>query len=152
MCFFNVLDVSGGKLSVDDLQCGYLYVGMDVLCSFIDSCIGLMDCFVDVIQYKFVLFVKVCICVMVLLEICEWVVKVFDWLGILFFFVCFLLVIVLVGWGNSGGVIMFDGVVIGLEVLCNVDWMQVDVSDCFVYLIVYEYVYIQQLGVVVDVV
>ena len=57
----------------------------------------------------------------------------------------------LVGRGNSGGVTTEDGVVIGLEALCNADWMQPDVGDRFVHLIAHEYVHVQQPGASVDV-
>lgn len=43
------------------------------------------------------------------------------------------------------------GVVIGLEALCNADWMQADVSDRFVHLIAHEYVHVQQPGARVEV-
>ena len=52
----------------------------------------------------------------------------------------------LVGRGNSGGVTTEAGVVIGLEALCNADWMQPDVGDRFVHLIAHEYVHVQQPG------
>jgi hypothetical protein len=60
-------------------------------------------------------------------------------------------VTVLVGRGNSGGVTTEAGVVIGLEALCNADWMQPDVGDRFVHLIAHEYVHVQQPGARVDV-
>ncbi|TGV30918.1 hypothetical protein, partial [Mesorhizobium sp. M8A.F.Ca.ET.142.01.1.1] len=47
---------------------------------------------------------------------------------------------------NSGGVTTEAGVVIGLEALCNADWMQPDVGDRFVHLIAHEYVHVQQPG------
>jgi len=56
-----------------------------------------------------------------------------------------------VGRGNSGGVTTEAGVVIGLEALCNADWMQADVSDRFVHLIAHEYVHVQQPGARVEV-
>lgn len=42
------------------------------------------------------------------------------------------------------------GVVVGLEALCNADWMQADVGDRFVHLIAHEYVHVQQPGARVD--
>lgn len=55
------------------------------------------------------------------------------------------------GRGNSGGVTTEAGVVIGLEALCNADWMQADVSDRFVHLIAHEYVHVQRPGARVEV-
>ncbi|GEM_PF-2244833 len=54
------------------------------------------------------------------------------------------------GRGNSGGVTAEAGVVIGLQALCDADWMQADVGDRFVHLIAHEYVHVQQPGARVE--
>ncbi|MDW7599408.1 lytic murein transglycosylase, partial [Stenotrophomonas maltophilia] len=149
--FFNVLDASGGKPSADDLQRGYLHAGTDALRSFTDSRIGSMDRLADAIQHKPALFAKARTCATALPEIRERVAKALDRLGTLLPSARFPPVTVLVGRGNSGGVTTPDGVVIGLEALCNADWMQADVSDRFVHLIAHEYVHIQQPGAAADV-
>lgn len=149
--FFSVLDASGGKPSAEDLQHGYLDTGTDALRSFTDSRIGSMERLARTIQDKPALFAKARTCATALPEIRARVANALDRLGTLLPSARFPPVTVLVGRGNSGGVTTEDGVVIGLEALCNADWMQADVSDRFVHLIAHEYVHVQQPGASVDV-
>lgn len=149
--FFSVLDASGGKPSAEDLQRGYLDTGTDALRSFTDSRIGSMERLARTIQDKPALFARARTCAAALPAIRKRVAKALDRLGTLLPSARFPPVTVLVGRGNSGGVTTEDGVVIGLEALCNADWMQPDVGDRFVHLIAHEYVHVQQPGASVDV-
>lgn len=149
--FFQVLDASGGKPSTEDLQHGYLDAGTDALRSFTDSRIGSMERLAKAIQDKPALFAKARTCAAALPEIRDRVGEALVRLGTLLPSARFPPVTVLVGRGNSGGVTTEDGVVIGLEALCNADWMQPDAGDRFVHLIAHEYVHVQQPGARVEV-
>lgn len=149
--FFKVLNANHGRPRADDLQHGYLDADTDALRSFTDSRIGSMERLASVIQHKPSLFAKARTCGTALPSIRTRVAAAVDQLGALLPSARFPPVTVLVGRGNSGGVTTEAGVVIGLEALCNVDWMQADVSDHFVHLIAHEYVHVQQPGARVDV-
>lgn len=149
--FFKVLDANHGRPSADDLQHGYLDAGTDALRSFTDSRIGSMERLARAIQDKPALFAKARTCATALPSIRTRVAAAVDRLGALLPSVRFPPVTVLVGRGNSGGVTTEAGVVIGLEALCNADWMQADASDRFVHLIAHEYVHVQQPGASIDV-
>lgn len=148
-CFFKVLDANHGRPSADDLQHGYLDAGTDALRSFTDSRIGSMERLARAIQDKPSLFAKAR--TTALPSIRTRVAAAVDQLGALLPSARFPSVTVLVGRGNSGCVTTEAGVVIGLEALCNADWMQADVSDRFVHLIAHEYVHVQQPGARVEV-
>lgn len=149
--FFKVLDANQGRPSADDLQHGYLDAGTDALRSFTDRRIGSMERLARAIQDKPALFAKARTCATALPSIRTRVAAAVDRLGALLPSARFPPVTVLVGRGNSGGVTTEAGVVVGLEALCNADWMQADVGDRFVHLIAHEYVHVQQPGARVDV-
>ena len=149
--FFKVLDANQGRPSADDLQHGYLDAGTDALRSFTDRRIGSMERLARAIQDKPALFAKARTCATALPSIRTRVAAAVDRLGALLPSARFPPVTVLVGRGNSGGVTTEAGVVIGLEALCNADWMQTDVGDRFVHLIAHEYVHVQQPGARVDI-
>ncbi|WP_414613293.1 DUF2268 domain-containing putative Zn-dependent protease [Stenotrophomonas pavanii] len=144
--FFSVLDASGGLPSAEDLRRGYLDVGTDALRSFTESRIGSMERLAGAIQDKPALFAKARTCEAALPGVRARVAEALGRLGTLLPSARFPPVTVLVGRGNSGGVTTEAGVVIGLEALCNADWMQPDVGDRFVHLIAHEYVHVQQPG------
>ena len=122
-CFFKVLDANHGRPSADDLQHGYLDAGTDALRSFTDSRIGSMERLARAIQDKPSLFAKAR--TTALPSIRTRVAAAVDQLGALLPSARFPSVTVLVGRGNSGGVTTEAGVVIGLEALCNADWVHV---------------------------
>lgn len=135
-----------GSPGAEDLRRGYLDVGTDALRSFTDSRIGSMERLAGAIQDKPALFAKARTCEAALPGVRARVAEALDRLGTLLPTARFPPVTVLVGRGNSGGVTTEAGVVIGLEALCNADWMQPDVGDRFVHLIAHEYVHVQQPG------
>ncbi|KRG51338.1 lytic murein transglycosylase [Stenotrophomonas beteli] len=144
--FFQVLDASKGRPSAQDLQRHYLDPGSKALHGFTASRIGSMERLARAIQDKPALFEKARSCAGALPAIRTRVAAALVRLGTLLPDARFPPVTVLVGRGNSGGVTTPDGVVIGLEALCNADWMQSDLSDRFVHLIAHEFVHIQQPG------
>ncbi|MBA0448032.1 lytic murein transglycosylase [Stenotrophomonas maltophilia] len=144
--FFEVLDANQGRPSAQDLQRHYLDPGSNALHGFTASRIGSMERLARAIQDRPALFEKARRCATALPTIRTRVADALGRLGTLLPDARFPAVTVLVGRGNSGGVTTATGVVIGLEALCNADWMQADVSDRFVHLIAHEYVHIQQPG------
>ncbi len=148
--FFQVLDANHGRPSADDLQQGYLDAGTDALRSFTGSRIGSMERLAQALRDKPALFAKARTCATALPTIRTRGTAAVDQLGALLPSARFPPVTVLVGRGNSGGVTTGEGVVIGLEALCNADWMQTDVGDRFVHLIAHEYVHVQQRGASVE--
>lgn len=53
-------------------------------------------------------------------------------------------VTMLIGRGNTGGTTGPAGVLIGVEMVCQANWMQPDVGDRLVHLIAHEYAHVQQ--------
>jgi hypothetical protein len=118
-----VLDANQGRPSADDLQHGYLDAGgcpaqLHRPPYRLDGAAG------QAIQDKPALFAKARTCATALPSIRTRVAAAVDRLGALLPSARFPPVTVLVGRGNSGGVTTEAGVVIGLEALCNADWMQ----------------------------
>ena len=150
--FFQVLDAADGQPDAETLQRGYLDAGSDALREFTEIRIGSMERLAKAIVDKPALFEKARTCAAKLPEIRNRVVDALDELHTVLPSPRFPPVTVLVGRGTTGGVTTPAGVVIGLETLCNADWMQSDVGDRFVHLIAHEYVHVQQHGAAVEVV
>ena len=150
--FFRVFDAAGGRPDADALQRGYLDPGSDALREFTELRIGSMERLAKAIAGKPALFEKARTCAVALPAIRSRVVEALDKLDTVLPSARFPPVTVLVGRGTTGGVTTPAGVVIGLETLCNADWMQADVGDRFVHLIAHEYVHVQQHGAAVEIV
>lgn len=146
-CFYVFYDSVGGKFSVVQLVV-YLVEGSLGLGELVKVCWVMFECMVEVIVSQFGVYVQGCSCLVELLVVKQCLVQVFGNLQVIYLQVVFLLVIFVVGCGWLVGLILKSGVIIGLEVLCVVDFMNFNVQDCFVYVIVYEYVYIQQIGLI----
>lgn len=149
--FFQVFDAADGRPGAEALQLGYLDAGSDALRGFSELRIGSMERLAKAIADKPALFGKARACAASLPEIRKRVGDALDELGTVLPSSRFPPVTVLVGRGTTGGVTTPAGVVIGLEALCNADWMQADVADRFVHLIAHEYVHVQQHGAAVEV-
>ncbi|MGQ4583001.1 DUF2268 domain-containing putative Zn-dependent protease [Lysobacter sp. F60174L2] len=149
--FFEVFDAAEGQPGAEALQRGYLDAGSDALREFTQIRIGSMERLADAIAAKPALFETARACAARLPEIRNRVVDALDELHAVLPSARFPPVTVLVGRGTTGGVTTPAGVVIGLETLCNADWMQADVGDRFVHLIAHEYVHVQQHGAAVEV-
>ena len=149
--FFQVFDAADGRPDADALQRGYLDAGSDALREFTGIRIGSMERLAKAIVDKPALFEKARTCAKALPEIRSRVVDALAKLDTVLPSARFPPVTVLVGRGTTGGVTTPAGVVIGLETLCNADWMQADVGDRFVHLIAHEYVHVQQHGAAVEV-
>ena len=149
--FFQVFDAADGRPDADALRRGYLETGSDALRDFTDIRIGSMERLAQAIVDKPALFDKARTCAAALPAIRSRVVDALDKLEAVLPAARFPPVTVLVGRGTTGGVTTPAGVVIGLETLCNADWMQDDITDRFVHLIAHEYVHVQQHGAAVEV-
>ncbi|MHC1668310.1 DUF2268 domain-containing putative Zn-dependent protease [Stenotrophomonas maltophilia] len=149
--FFAVMDASGGRPDASLLQRRYLQPGSDALHQFSELRIGSMQRLADAIRQKPALYVKARTCAAALPGIRSGVTRALRNLGEIVPSARFPPVTLLVGRGTTGGVTTPDGVVIGLETLCNADWMQADVTERFVHLIAHEYVHVQQHGAAVEV-
>lgn len=150
--FFQVFDAADGRPDADALQRGYLDAGSDALHEFTGLRIGSMERLAKAIADKPALFEKARTCAAALPAIRSRVIEALGKLDTVLPSARFPPVTVLVGRGTTGGVTTPAGVVIGLETLCNADWMQADVGDRFVHLIAHEYVHVQQHGAAVEVV
>lgn len=149
--FFQVFDAARGRPDAQALRRGYLDAGSDALREFSDIRIGSMERLAQAIADKPALFEKARSCAARLPEIREGVIDALEELERVLPTARFPPVTVLVGRGTTGGVTTPAGVVIGLETLCNADWMQADVGERFVHLIAHEYVHVQQHGAAVEV-
>ncbi|MGY0797921.1 DUF2268 domain-containing putative Zn-dependent protease [Lysobacter sp. A286] len=149
--FFQTFDAAHGKPDAEALRRGYLDVGSDALRDFNDIRIGSMERLAQAIVDKPALFDKARTCATRLPEISNRVVGALAELGTVLPSARFPPVTILVGRGTTGGVTTPAGVVIGLETLCNADWMQPEIDDRFVHLIAHEYVHVQQHGAAVEV-
>lgn len=148
--FFQVFDAADGRPDAEALQRGYLDAGSDALREFTGIRIGSMERLAKAIVDKPELFEKARTCAAALPEIRSRVAEALDGLDRVLPAAHFPPVTVLVGRGTTGGVTTPAGVVIGLETLCNADWMQADIGDRFVHLIAHEYVHVQQHGAAVE--
>lgn len=149
--FFQVLDAAGGAPGAGALQRDYLDAGTPALREFSEIRIGGADRLAAAIETRPELFARARRCATDLPAIRERVLVALDRLGELLPAARFPPVTVVVGRGTTGGVTTPAGVVIGLETLCNADWMQADITDRFVHLITHEYVHVQQPGAAVEV-
>lgn len=149
--FFEVFDASGGRPRAETLQRDYLVAGSDALGEFTGIRIGSMERLAQDIVKRPELYERARSCAAAMPEIRSRVVDALGKLGAVVPTARFPPVTILVGRGNTGGVTTPAGVVIGLEALCNADWMQADVADRFVHLIAHEFVHVQQHGAAVEV-
>ncbi|WP_243708072.1 DUF2268 domain-containing putative Zn-dependent protease [Luteimonas arsenica] len=148
--FFRVLDTANGRPSADALQRDYLDAGSDALKEFTAMRIGSMERLAEAIVKNPALYEHARSCAAAMSEIRERVVDALGKLEATLPMARFPPVTILVGRGNTGGVTTPAGVVIGLETLCNADWMQASVGDRFVHLIAHEFVHVQQHGAAVE--
>lgn len=142
--FYKVYDAAQGLPSAQDLQRGYLDAGSDGVRQFIPDRIISADRLAEQIVKKRPLYEKARRCMAVLpaarVRLATALAKLKDLLPE----PKFPPVTVLIGRANSGGTTGQAGVLIGLETVCDADWMQPNLEDRLVYLISHEYVHVQQ--------
>lgn len=149
--FFQVLDAADGAPTAEALRRGYLEPGTDALREFSSSRIGGMDRLARAIPERPELFASARDCAADLPAVRQRVLAALGRLDELLPSARFPPATIVVGRGTTGGVTTPAGVVIGLEALCNADWMQADITDRFAHLIAHEYVHVQQPGAAVEV-
>ena len=149
--FFAVLDATDGSPDAGQLQNGYLDPGTAGLHEFVASRIGSAQKLADSIVRKPELYAGARRCAALLPGIRDDVARSLVELRRVLPEARFPPVTIVVGRGNSGGTTTPSGVIIGLETLCNADWLQSDLRARFVHLIAHEYAHIQQPGAAVDV-
>ena len=148
--FYAVFDAAKGHPTAEALQKDYIDAGSDGLKQFA----GLRNLtgatLAAAIDKKPAVFTTAKDCASALPKVKARVEHALQTLGELYPQASFSPVTVLIGRGNTGGTTSASSVLIGLETICAVTYMQTDVEDRFVHLIAHEYAHVQQPGAQVE--
>lgn len=148
--FYAAFDSARRRPDAESLERAYLRPGSDALRQFTRERIGSMDKLAAAIAAKPAQYEHARACAAVMPGVRRRVAASLRAFGRLLPGIARPPVTVVVGRGNSGGITTAAGVVVGLETLCAADWMQPDLEDRFVHLIVHEYAHVQQPGAQVE--
>jgi hypothetical protein len=142
--FYAVYDAAKGRPTAEALQKDYIDAGSEGLKQFT----GLRNLsgvtLAAAIDKKPAIFASARDCAAAMPRIKTRVEVALQKLGDLYPQASFPPVTILIGRGNTGGTTSASGVLIGLETICAVTYMQPDVEDRFVHLIAHEYGHVQQ--------
>jgi len=142
--FYKIFDAAKGHPTAEALQKEYIDAGSDGLKQFavIRNLTGAT--LTLAIDKKPALFISARDCVSALPKVRARLEQDLQRLGDLYPQARFPPITVLIGRGNSGGTTSASGVLIGLETICAVNYMQPDVEDRLVHLVMHEYGHVQQ--------
>lgn len=142
--FYQVYDAAGGDPTADALQHEYLDKGSDGLhrLALLRHVTG--AAIAANIAKNPAIYVDAKRCMSALARVRERTAANLTKLGALYPEARFPPITIAVGRGKPVGVTDRSGVMIGLEALCAVSWMQPNVEDRFVYVIAHEYAHVQQ--------
>ena len=142
--FYQVYDAAGGQPTADALQHEYLGEGSPGLHRLAEIRHVTGAAIAANIAKNPAIYVDAKRCMDVLPRVRERVAADLAKLGTLYPEARFPAVTIAVGRGKPVGATDRTGVMIGLEALCAVAWMQPDVEDRFVFVIAHEYAHVQQ--------
>jgi hypothetical protein len=142
--FYKLYDATGGHPTADQLQHDYLDPGSDGLHNLakLRNITGarIADTLAKHPEY----YTDARPCMAVLPQVRRRLIVAFGKLSRLYPEAQFPPVTIVVGRGKPVGVADASGVMIGLEALCAVKWMNPDLEDRFVHVIAHEYTHVQQ--------
>ena len=142
--FYRIYDAAGGHPAAEVLQREYLAAGSDGLHRLAQLRSVTGERIADNIAKNPSIYIDAKRCMAALPRVRERASAALQKLGELYPEAQFPPVTIAVGRGKPVGVTDAKGVMIGLEALCAVSWMQPNVEDRFVYVIAHEYAHVQQ--------
>ena len=142
--FYRIYDAAGGAPNAGALQHDYIDAGSDGVRQFIPGRIKSADAMSVTIAGNPAIYKNARACMAALPAVRARLALVFKKLAALDRSAVFPPVTILIGRNNSGGTTGTSGVLIGLEVVCRSDWLQLNIEDRLVHIIAHEYAHIQQ--------
>ena len=142
--FFRVYDSAHGHPTAAQLQAQYLDPGSEALHQFVVSRIDSADKLADAIEKRPADFARARTCLPALAKTKAQLPAVFARYAELYPASTFPPVTFVVGRDATGGTTTREGIVIGLETMCRLDFMGADVGDRFTHIIAHELAHVQQ--------
>jgi hypothetical protein len=142
--FYRVFDASNGAPSAETLDRDYIDGGSDGVRQFVPSRIRSGDALAKTIAAHPDVYARARTCMAALPAVRARLSPAFHKLAVIDPNATFPPVTVLIGRNNSGGTTGKSGVLIGLEVVCSASWLQPNIEDRLVHLIMHEYGHVQQ--------
>ena len=142
--FYRVYDAAHGHPTAAQLQAQYLALGSEALHQFVVSRIDSADKLAQAIEKRPADFAQARSCLPALARTREQLPAVYARLAALHPASTFPPVTFVIGRDSTGGTTTRDGIVIGLETMCHLDFMGADVGDRFTHIIAHELAHVQQ--------
>ena len=142
--FYRVYDAANGRPSIEALRRNYLEAGSDGLRHFIPHRIISASRLSERIKTKPYVYKKARRCSAVLPAVRARIATSLARLRTFLPDAKFPPVIFLIGRNSAGGTTSPAGVLIGVETICRANWLQRNLEDRLVYLVVHEYIHAQQ--------
>jgi hypothetical protein len=142
--FYHVYDAARGKPTIETLRRNYLEAGSEGLRYFIPHRIISASRLSEQIKTKPYVYRRARRCAAALPAVRARLATALSRLRTLLPDAKFPPVIFLIGRNSAGGTTSPAGVLIGVETVCRANWLQRDLEDRLVYLVVHEYIHAQQ--------
>ncbi|WP_380876032.1 hypothetical protein ACFB49_07050 [Sphingomonas sp. DBB INV C78] len=142
--FYAVYDAAGGKPTAEAIQRNYLDKGTAGLAEFAKLRRFTGESMAKAIEERPAVFADARRCAAVLPAVKTRLSPMLAKLGKLYPAAIYPPVTLAIGRGRTGGTANTSGVMVGLETLCAVDFLNPNLEDRFVHLIAHEYVHVQQ--------
>jgi len=142
--FYRVYDKSHGHPSAGQLQAGYFDAGSEALRSFVDARIGNATKLADAIAKRPPVYEQARSCLAALSDTKAQLPGVYMRMAALYPASTFPPVTFVIGRDSTGGTTTPDGIVIGLEKMCQATVMGADAGDRFAHIIAHELAHVQQ--------
>ena len=142
--FYRVYDAAQGRLTAAQLQEQYLAPGSEALHQFVAARIDSADKLAEAIEKRPADFAQARSCLPALAKTNSRLPAVYARFAALYPASTFPPVTFVIGRDSTGGTTTRDGIVIGLETMCHLDFMGADVGDRFTHIIAHELAHVQQ--------
>jgi hypothetical protein len=142
--FYKVYDAAHGRPTAAQLQGQYLDPGSEALHQFVVSRIDSADKLAYAIEKRPTDFAQARSCLPALAKTTSQLPAVYAHFATLYPASTFPPVTFVIGRDSTGGTTTRDGIVIGLETMCHLDFMGADVGDRFTRIIAHELAHVQQ--------
>ena len=142
--FYRIYDASRGKPTAETLDRDYIQGGSDGVRQFVPDRIRSGDALAKTIADNPDVYEGARRCQADLPAVQRRLSQAFGKLAVIAPEATFPPVTILIGRNNSGGTTGKSGVLIGLEVVCRSTWLQANVEDRLVHLIMHEYGHVEQ--------
>lgn len=142
--FYKVYEAAGGMPSAESLQRDYLDAGTDGLHQFASMRSLTGDSIARAIGDRPAIFADARRCLMTLPAVAVRLHAALRRLRQIYPEASFPPVTILIGRGSAAGTTGASGVLIGLEKLCTLDWIEANPEDRIVHMIAHEYGHVQQ--------